>query len=156
MKRAILFLIVITTISEGCKKYEDGPCISFRSAKSKFKGKHTLVKYTVDGNDSLNLFYEELGLSFNFIYDDVNLANVIVLNGMKKDGTTADLYIGWELTEHNKIFKVLEGTGGASKGTGVFKKNITPEWEIIKLKLNDKIMKTTYNGKEYLIELKPD
>jgi hypothetical protein len=64
-----------------------------------------------------------------------------------------DFYWGWDLSENNKVFKVL-GAGGASYGTGVIKKDVTLDWEIIRLKWNDIKMKTAYNGKEYLIELK--
>lgn len=153
MKKIILILIAITAITEGCKKYEEGSCFSLRSAKSKFKGIFTLKQYTINGIDSLDSYYDSLGLTFEFWHFEDNNADVCIMNGYRKDGAMADLYWGWELINHNKIFKVL-GTDGASNGIGVFKRNITPEWRIIKLKKDDIIMQTNFNGNEYYVELK--
>jgi hypothetical protein len=41
MKKSILFLIIIASITAGCKKYPDGPLISLRSAKGRLFGGHT-------------------------------------------------------------------------------------------------------------------
>jgi len=152
MKKVILILVVIAGIAGGCKKYEDGPLLSFRSAKSRLFGEHTLVKYTVNDIDSLNLFNDSLGLDFRFYYDDVNSLNVLNVEGNRKDGNYYPVICTWQLEKNNTILKIL--TEYAYTGTGPFGNNITPDWEILKLKHHDIIMKTTYNGKEYLIELK--
>ena len=62
------------------------------------------------------------------------------------------------LEDKNKVLKVIE-TGNNPPpfgGTGPFKANVLPEWQILKLKKKDIIMQTTYNGKVYLIELTGD
>jgi hypothetical protein len=56
MKKVILVIFVIAGISEGYKKYDEGPMFSLRSAKNRFYGNHTLTKYTVNGIDSLNSY----------------------------------------------------------------------------------------------------
>jgi len=89
---------------------------------------------------------------FQFIHNDDIGANICIMNGISKDGNMSDFYWGWELTNHNRICKVL-GSGGASNGIGVFKGSITPEWEILKLEKKEIKMKTNYNEKEYIIEL---
>lgn len=155
MKKIFLILLVLAALTEGCKKYEDGPCISLRSVKNRLYGSHTLTKYTVDGVDSLSLYYDSLGLAFNFIYDDNSHNNVCIMDGPRKDGYSGDLYWDWELSNNRKILTIT-ATGGYSYGTGPFGMNKTPEWEILRLKFNNIILKTSYNNKEYLIELERD
>jgi hypothetical protein len=152
MKKIIFLLIIISAINEGCKKYEEGPWLSLRSAKNRFYGYHTLVKYTVDDIDSLDSYYDSLGLSFRFVHDDDNDANICIMDGARKDGFSGDLFWGWELSNDKKTF-IIKGATGGSLGTGPFGINKTPEWDIVKLKRSDIIMKTFYNDKEYLIEL---
>ncbi len=61
----------------------------------------------------------------------------------------------WTLEDKNKVFKVTSNGGNIIRmhGTGPFKNNILPEWQILKLKASDIIMTTNYNDKEYQIEL---
>jgi len=152
MKRLFCILLIIEGLFGGCKKYEEGPDLSFRSAHNRFSGFHTLTKYTVDGIDSLSQYYDSLGLTFNFVpkYDEVN--DICWMNGKRKDGGNTELYWGYELTNNNRVLKEI-GPVGFSHGIGVFRPGISNDWEIIKLKKNDIIMKKNYNGKEYLIEL---
>lgn len=152
MKSLLYILLIIAGLLEGCKKYEDGPIISFRSVHSRISGFHTLTKYSVDGIDSLSQYYDSLGLTFNFIpkYDEVN--DICWMSGKRKDGGSTELYWGYKLTNSNTILKEI-GPVGFSKGIGVFKPGISNDWQILKLKKNDIVMKTNYNGKEYLIEL---
>jgi hypothetical protein len=154
MKKIILMLIAFTTIACGCKKYEEGPLISFRSAKNRIYGYHTLTKYTVNGIDSLDRFNEELGLIVEFKnIVDINEYDVCIMAGYTKNGNLANFYWGWELQDNNKILKCL-GYSGNSAGIGVFKKGLAPAWKIIKLKKNDIKLTTTHNDVDYLLELK--
>ena len=155
MKRLILLLLVITAITAGCKKYPDGPLISLRSAKVRFLARdHTLSKYTVNGVDSLSRYKDSLCTNFHFYLNTDDGKNYCSMSGSRKDGYESILYWTWELANNNKIFKV-NSTGGidSGMGTGPFKYNVLPEWQILKLKEKDIIMQTNYNGKEYQIEL---
>jgi hypothetical protein len=151
MKRFILFLIVLAGIVEGCK-YEDGPLISLRSAKNRLYGIHTLTKYTVDGLDSLSLYKDSLAIKFSLFYNDVYNLNACDIDGIRNDGKDGSVGFRWTLKNSNKEFCITYS--GGVKGTGPIGKNKTSEWQILKLKSNDIKMKTTYNGKEYVIELK--
>lgn len=52
MKKYVLLWIGIAVfMSTACKKYEEGPAISFRSAKNRIEGDWTLVSGTVDGEN---------------------------------------------------------------------------------------------------------
>ena len=72
MKKLLIILIVITAITEGCKKYEEGPCFSLRSAKKRLYGTYTLTQYTVNGVDSLSLFNDSLLSTIKIYHEDQN------------------------------------------------------------------------------------
>lgn len=145
-------LIAVTTIACGCKKYEEGPCISFRSAKNRIYGNKTLGEYKVNGADSLSQYYDNLGLMFNFFYNEDTDDYVCVMNGYRKDGGIADLYWQWALSKDKKYLNIT-WAGGHSIGVGPFGRDKTPIWEILKLKKTQLRLKTNFNNKEYLIEL---
>lgn len=86
MKRLILLALIIAGVFEGCKKYEDGPWLSFRSPIKRLYGGYTHEKYTVNGEDSLSLFYDSLRLTFQFFYNDVDYYNLCSLVDFRKDG----------------------------------------------------------------------
>jgi len=152
MKKLILILIVIAAITEGCKKYEDGPWISFRSPIKRLYGVYTLTKYTVNGEDSLSLFNDSLSLKFDFFYNDIDYVDLCLIGSFRKDGKWSQLYLYWKLINDDKTLNVYKSSG-SSNGTGPFGNNKIVDWEILKLR-NKKIwMKTTYNNKEYHIEL---
>jgi hypothetical protein len=154
MKKIPYILILLgIVITVGCKKYPDGPLISFETAKTRLYGNHTLTKYTVNGADSLSLYKDSLGTAFQFFN-----------NGWTTDNNICEMYNGsllefqwvWELTDHNKIFNVKYASNFSKHSIGVFTNNVATEWQILKLYSDDIIMQTTYNGKQYLIELTGD
>jgi hypothetical protein len=153
MKKIIIFLIIIIGISEGCKKYEDGPCISFRSPLKRLYGTYTLEKYTVNGEDSLSSLYDSLSLTFQFYYQEDNGEYICLNDRERKDGLYCFLIWTWELTNNDKILKITSSSCAYS--TGPFKTDVTPEWEILKLKNNHIHLKTLYNNKEYYLEFGP-
>ena len=147
----MLFLFVLLS----CKKYPEGPCISFRSAKSRFYGYHTLTALTDNGVDELSQYYDSLSLRFDFYYTDVDQDYVCNMNGDRKDGWESTLIWTWELINDDKVLKITS-SGGNRKGWswGPFKNNVLPEWQILRLEKKDIRLTTTYNGKVYNIELK--
>jgi len=160
MKKVIFILLIIASIFGGCKKkYPEGPLISLSSSWGRLKGQHTITKYTINGIDSLNLFYDSLALQQFFYKNTIDGEDYWQIKGNRKDGKEVDLTWSVSLINHNKILKIISNQETTFNiwGTGPFStKHFLPwnyEWEILKLKANDIIMKTTFNGKEYIIEL---
>jgi hypothetical protein len=157
MKNVILLFLIIITTSESCR-YNDGPLISFRTAKDRLYGFHTLTKCTIDGTNSINLYCDSVSTKFDFYYDSNSGENYCMIRdellaGMS--GTSVNsLFWSWKLENHDKYLKVISSQG--CNGFGPFKNNALPDWEILKLKKGDIIMQTNYDGKEYLIELKEE
>ncbi len=151
MKKIIFLLIIIAAVSEGCKKYPDGPLISFRSAKNRLYGSYKLTQYTVDGIDSLNLFNDSIQAGLALAYDNVdqiNNGNITWYNGSGKYST---VYFEWELNNHNKNLQFTYAEG--SIGTGPFGINKTPNWTIKQLTNKETKWKINFDNKEYFIDL---
>ncbi len=150
MKKIILYLIVIAAIASSCKKYEEGPLISFRSAKNRVYGDYKLEKYTVNGADSLELIYDSLVNSFYFHHSESENFDLCDIFGVRRDGKMVVMKFEWELIEKNSYLQIK--VDGAI-GTGPFGNRKTSEWKILRLTHIELKMKTDYNGKEYLVDL---
>jgi len=147
MRKIILILIVISGVLSGCDKSEQ--------ILRKIYGSYELTTYTVDGMDSLALYKDSLSLRFQFYYHEENSTLVLLIEGNRNDGQYSSIVCRWTLINNNEVIKILTSVAiHEYTGTGPFGNNITPEWEILDLTKNEMKMKTTYNEKVYLIELK--
>ncbi len=153
MKKILIYLIVITAIASSCKKYEEGPLISFRSPLKRIYGYYYLESYTINGIDSLKFFNDSMGSSFYFLHDDVYDVNDLIIDGKRNDGVYAEgCVFRWSLKSSNKILK-FETASGGNANSGPFRRGVLIDWEILKLKFHNLKLKTTYNNKEFIIEL---
>jgi len=155
MKKTVLILVVMAALMSSCKKYEEGPCISFRSAKNRVIGYHTLTKFTVNGIDSLQAMNDKFGLIFHFWhridkwYDiDEYLLQIVYKVGEAYPFTfSCNFYLG----DKNKEIILNYGANllcnNCDRGYG------DVHFKIIKLKNDDIHLKTTLNSTEYFLEL---
>jgi hypothetical protein len=152
MKKTILIILVLATVVGGCKKYEEGPCISFRSVTNRLYGEYEITSYTINGEDSLSLYCDSLKNHLEIYFDKADLDINLNIWGTRADGAWRVLLCSCNLTNDNSIFNFNHC--GGDIGTGPF----TPisqkiEWEILRLTKKELKMKTTYNGKEYVVDL---
>jgi hypothetical protein len=147
-KITVLIFLFFGVFFSSCKKYPEGPSISFRSAKDRVYGRYTLTKYTIDGADSLQQMKDRFGLNFHFFYNDYSEKDELAIDGPG----ISDIFISvFELIENNKDIWVSDGTI-IFTGKGV---SVCQDISFIILKLKNKSMhlKTLYNNKEYYLEL---
>jgi hypothetical protein len=150
MKLFITFLIcaVLTAIIlPSCKKYEEGPLISFRSAKNRLYGDYTLTKYTIDGIDSLQQMKDRFGLNFHFFYNDYTENDDLMIDGTGISNPFISTYI---LIDNNKAFRTPYGS---EIFTGQNPNYQDIDFVILKLKNKDIHLKASFNNKEYYLEL---
>ncbi len=153
MKKSTLVIIALTAIIAGsCKKYEEGALVSTLCIKKRIYGFHTLTGYYVNEVDSLSQYYDSLGLSFDFIYDEDAYIDACIMDGPRRDGFSGDLYWWWELND-NKASIIIKASGGTAYGVGPFGIHKTPTWQIIKMEKKQIKLKTSFNNKEYIIVL---
>jgi hypothetical protein len=153
MKKTILIILVLAAAVGGCKKYEEGPLISFRSAESRIYGKHEIKSITVDGEERLNEYLDSLTRYFDFYYVE-DVGNVCHIDGVRNDGTYTSMHSTWSLKNHNKQYKTTTSWGFPHTVCfGPIKGLVYPEWEILRLTNTEFKMKTNYEGKEYVLDL---
>ncbi|NTW33499.1 MAG: hypothetical protein HGB12_12905 [Bacteroidetes bacterium] len=148
MKKAFLFLLILTGIIEGCK-YDDGPVFSLISARHRVYGRYILEKFTINGIDSLQQMQNRYGLNFYFYYEDTNEVDDMEIFD---SGGNFKFITRYSLTNHNKIIRM---NYGSVLLTGSWVPNYQATgMTILKLTHDEIHMKTTFNDKEYLFELK--
>ncbi len=106
MKKIILVLIIITTILESCKKFPDGPCISFRSVIKRIEGTYKVDKFFINGADSTTEFNTKLGCEIEFSKTTTSYNPggyyVYLINCNNGKSYTGD----WAYAEHNSNFYI--------------------------------------------------
>ncbi|MEI6123416.1 MAG: hypothetical protein WCQ95_07280 [Bacteroidota bacterium] len=142
MKKIILGSIILISLIMfyACNKTEQ--------TYKKIYRRYTLNNYTVNGVDSLSLYKDSLNTDFYFFRDNMDNVDVCTISGG---------HIGWVwyLSNDNKSLNVITSNSLYEVGgTGPFGQNKTPTWEIINLTKKELIMRTSYNSKIYVIELK--
>lgn len=160
MKKLLLTLLILTAIIDGCKKYDDGPFISLRTARNRLLGSYSVAQYTVNGVDSLILYNDSMYSQFDILQDESGNDFGYGISGNRKDGIYCSAIGHWKLNNDKTKLTVTLSTCYSNdghkhpSGTGPFINNATPEWKILRLTDTEVKMTTNFNGKEYLIELK--
>jgi len=141
---SLLFIILVSFIVLfGCGKYE--------RAANRMHRDWAIKSYQVNGADSLSLFTDSIGNIFHFWYDDKDYQDVLEIKSEKFNHGETNFGWYYYLGDDAKSIYVTHASGNNS--TGPFRTGYKPVWEIIKLKKNEFSLKTTYNNKEYIIEL---
>lgn len=162
MKNILFISLFLLIILPSCKKYEEGPLISLRSAEKRLNGEYELKEFTVDGIDSLVLYQAIMPTKYEIFQDEYELENRCFVSGLSINTIYEDNYYQytflpeilwtWELSKNNKYFKVVKSIGNTN-GIGPIGKDKLPEWEISKLTNKNLKLKTYYINKEYKISL---
>jgi len=147
--RLFLFSIVLLLIFGSCR-YEEGPLISFRTAKQRLYNVRKVKSYTVDGMDSIGYLNENQYIWTDFFYDDVNSYDLYVMQIPRRDGTNYYYTWHWTLSNNNTI---LEMEGPNTPIIGIFGETGNISWTILKLTRKEVKMETTYNGQVHKVDL---
>ena len=99
---ALAVFMLFCTIS--CKKYEEGPLISFRSKKSRIANKWKVANVFKNGVDSTS-YYAAEGSWADMDKDGNADVTVIQSNGTLSDTTNSEGR--WELHEKNTVFALI-------------------------------------------------
>jgi hypothetical protein len=168
MKKVIFIILILVAISEGCKKYEDGPCFSLRSVKNRIVGTWKVDKLYIDGIDSTEEYNTKLGFDLEFNKDSYNGKYFWKLS-LKKDNIEYTQGM-WEFPENEDkhqirtVFLSENAYPNAIGPIGSIGINRDNQWTI--LRLTNKEFNLTTNslddyfawgkpgGGTYLVELK--
>ncbi len=155
MKRILYFIAIITLILSGCKKYEDGPLISFRSKVNRLTGKFEIDKFLVNNEDSTLLYNEYMGIYLEIDYFE-NLTNTYL--GFSDNNKS--LCSGhWDIqkpkttiTTDYYYWYIDTDSLNSSHKPPIAPFESYNEWTILKLTNKKLWLKTNYNNKEYILK----
>ncbi len=146
MIRSIFYILICIFISFSCKKYEEGPLVSFRTKNKRIQGSYNINEFKVNGEDKL-----------------------IELQSSGADGTYEFLIVDGDNYIINKYIKGMDPIRstwrwGEKKEYIAFGPKHTPTYGVIGysatwtiLKLTDKEMKLHSNfidDKSYIVNFK--
>lgn len=66
MKKIIIIIGLSAILFNSCKKYEDGPLISFRSPTNRLLGKWEVESVSINGVDNTSVYIDSCGCRFSF------------------------------------------------------------------------------------------
>lgn len=122
----IIMIMIFLSVLVSCKKYEDGPLLSLRSAKNRLTGSWVSKEIYIN-----NLFAEL----------DNNLYTLIIKrnNTLNLSNNYSKLEGSWELVSNKELISIL--VTEVEPNTGFVKKD---SWEILRLTNNDLWIKFSY------------
>jgi hypothetical protein len=152
-KFIFIFLVIAFCITD-CKKYPDGPFISFRGKEARVIGDWEIESFLIDGNDSLS---QLTCTSYSFYKNDDTTNRHFHSSESCPAGSGGD----WGIKNHGKelVLYVSIDSGAVTpfpiNGTLTgYPKVSNLSWEIQRLKNRQMWLKTSLNNKEYYIKLK--
>ena len=130
LKKQVYIIILITVIFSACKKYPDGPLISFRSKLNRIEGKWNVDKFYVDGIDSTESFNQNLALKIEFTKKKYGSKHSYAIY-YESASNNIYLYGYWYFKEENIISTILNES--IVYEMGPFTANSSSMWTIIRL-----------------------
>ena len=101
---AVLFVVLLLG---SCKKYDEGPWISFRSAEKRLIGEYKLTKCTIDGEDvSSYLINDSVSFEMEFRNDVGYYFNMFISTGIYE--RNHNIYYIWSFKNKNTEVSVFD------------------------------------------------
>ncbi len=155
MKKTLLLCLLLAAVVCGCKKYEEGPLISFRSAQTRLWGVWEVTEYTSDGIDSLQSYKDTCGCNIVFSNpaDDTQRWSIGFSNCNSSD---REFMYGYQFKNKEKIIGIWRFAQSSSyynvKSFGPIL--VLTEWEILRLTNKEFKFSATVNNHYYEVALK--
>lgn len=150
----IIFLIcawfLVLFFGFSCKKYEEGPLISLRSAENRVLGAYRIQSYTINQQDAMSMYSDSLGEFFEFYLDRWNYIESFRIIGYSPNVIYSIAGGTWELSDRNRMIRMNNQYGPEY---GPFGGEKLVDWTIIKLKDRNMKLATEYLGNIHEIEL---
>ena len=147
-------LILITVIS--CKKYPDGPLISFRSPLSRLLGKWEVTNVTINGDEATASYMDSCGCKFSFHSEKHDPKYFILFDcteGYSHAGSFhfeskefIEMYTCGKCNIDSCIYDTVQIFGP-------LKDKVTSIWNVRKLTFKKLWIENNYNGNNYIIRM---
>lgn len=153
MKKISFYLLLVAILAGGCKKYEEGPLISFRSKEKRLCQDWEVDKYIANGETE----YPESG---EFEYWDFDDDGTLQITAGMPGWESVVWNLTWEWSDDKEEIKVYIDDYYKSSLPFILAKssfkatNEVIEFEIIKLKYDEMVLEFSEDGDEVRAEFK--
>lgn len=154
MPRITIYLFLFILLFSSCKKYDEGPWISFYSKDKRLIGTWEVEKFTVNGYDSSHYFRKYDSPKFAIVESGlfISLSDVLTAPNNPRKGLSGY----WNFEDKKKELKWIFNNGDSQDETmidmGPLGIDRTSFWEIKRLKMDELFLETNYDGGFYRIE----
>ena len=146
MRKFVFLLLLSICLLPACRKCGN-PYI-------KLLGNYKLTHFMVDGAEALPAFQDSLGTNFSFSLDADRDKYECYITGQRTDGKPVSLYWWWTGTaKADGILVLYSSSRDVKNGVGPFGKRSRYIWTFLMRNDAQLSMLTTYNHKEYRIDL---
>jgi hypothetical protein len=144
---SVIFFGVLVTSS--CKKYPDGPLLSFHTKQHRIEGVWDVTYFSINGHDSTEYLKSK---NFYGMYDFFHNDDGLQLNYISDAAFSRTGY--WDLNGNSKNLQINFKPGNIHpEHLGPYRAN--SEWEIRRLTEKEMWLKTFYSdGSEYFVKFK--
>ncbi|MFH1319944.1 MAG: hypothetical protein ABII90_04735 [Bacteroidota bacterium] len=147
LSTSITFLILISMILTSCKKYPEGPTISFRTVQGRLTGEWEIIEFNIDGQD----FMDSLKNHPAYCTYDINAKQEGSFSLVK---SCSDGAFGGEiiLVNKEKIYMSAYYPNPTNPFGPLNDDSVSVHWDIIRLTNKEMKLRTDFtDGKEYEI-----
>jgi hypothetical protein len=140
MKKIIFVLLIIAAFLGSCQSYEDGPLISFRSAKNRITGTWEIDKFYIDSIDSTDYYHTKLGCELEFTDELYTTSDEIwTIKLINCNNTSNDFKGLWEFSGDSKeiITICFANDSNFTNIVGTFEPGLGTYWKISRLTNNE-------------------
>ena len=162
LKKIVFFFVVIVFIANAsCKKYPDGPLLSLHSKGERICNYWHVDYFSINGNDSTSYLKGQSFFGYYHFKKASDDRSLFVTGGDCYYDTDNYNFYGegkWGFVNNKKSISIhLNFNPSFSNGysIGPFRYDFgsnTIVWDIMRLEQHELWLKTTYNGKEYLVK----
>ena len=154
MPRITIYLFLFILLFTSCKKYDEGPWISFNSKDKRLIGTWELEKFIVNGYDSTHYFRKYDSPIFAIVESGIYISLEDVLTAPNNPRKGLSGY--WSFEDKKRALRWVFTNQGNQEETwidlGPFGIDRTSFWEIKRLKMDELFLETNYDGSFYRIE----
>ena len=147
MKKLFLIAIVTTIVFSGCKKYKEGPLISFRAVEKRITGTWQITEFTSDGVDSLQYYNDSCGANVKIEKREIDSDEYNMLyKGGKKNiygrfhfESFDNIRVYFSKGDYNVSFRLI----------GPIASEVVSYWKILRLTKDELKVSVDYDNKNY-------
>ncbi len=151
MKKLYLIPLVTAILFSACKKYKEGPLISFRSVEKRITGTWQITEFTGNGIDSLQYYNDSCGANVNIKKREVDSDEYDMLF----KGGQKNIYGRFHFENFDKIRVLFRShENGNFRFMGPIISDIESYWEVLRLKKNELKISVDFNNISYKISFK--